>query len=45
MYADNEFLIALTNKLLELANETTDLNTEQELRNMAELAINTCIYN
>jgi len=43
MYADNEFLTALTNKLLMLADEITDLQTEQELRNMAELAINTCI--
>jgi len=43
MYADNEFLIALTNKLLELANNTTDIQTEQELRDMAELAINTCV--
>ena len=29
MYADNEFLTALTNKLLELANNTTDIQTEQ----------------
>jgi len=43
MYADNEFLNALTNKLLELADKTTDIQTEQELRNMAELAINTCV--
>jgi len=43
MYADNEFLTALTNKLLELADKTTDIQTEQELRNMAELAINTCV--
>ena len=43
MFADNEFLIAITNKLLELADNTNDLETEQELRNMAELAINTCI--
>jgi len=42
MYADNEFLITLTNKLLELADETTDIQTEQELRNIAEMAINTC---
>jgi len=43
MYADNEFLIALTNKLLELADETNDNQTEQELRNMAEMSINTCV--
>ena len=43
MFADNEFLTALTNKLLELADNTNDLQTEQELRNMAELTINTCV--
>ena len=43
MYADNEFLTALTNKLLELADNTNDLQIEQELRNMAELTINTCV--
>ena len=43
MYADNEFLTALTIKLLELADETNDIQTEQELRNIAELAINTCV--
>jgi len=43
MYADNEFLIALSNKLLELADETIDIQTEQELRGIAELAINTCV--
>ena len=43
MYADNEFLTAFANKLLELADETTDIDTGQELRNMAGLAIDTCI--
>ena len=43
MYADNEFLTALTNKLLELTDNTNDSQTEQELRNMAELAINTFV--
>ena len=43
MFADNEFLTALTNKLLELADNTNDLQIEQELRNMAELTINTCV--
>jgi len=43
MYVDNEFLIAITNKLLELADETNDIQTEQELRNIAELTINTCV--
>jgi len=43
MYADNEFLTALTNKLLELADNTIDIQTEQELRNIAELAVNTCV--
>ena len=42
MYADNEFLTAFANKLLELADETTDIQTEQELRDMAEMAIDTC---
>ena len=43
MFAHNEFLTALTNKLLELADNTNDLQIEQELRNMAELTINTCV--
>ena len=43
MYADNEFLIGLSNKLLELADKTTDIETEKELRNMAEMAIETCV--
>lgn len=43
MYADNEFLIALSNKLLEVADNTTDVNTEVELRNIAEMAIETCV--
>ncbi|OPX89452.1 MAG: hypothetical protein A4E53_01529 [Pelotomaculum sp. PtaB.Bin104] len=42
MKADNEFLIALTNKLLEMADNTTDINTEQELREFAEATINSC---
>jgi len=43
MYADNEFLIAFSNKLLEMADNTTDVNTEEELRNLAEMAIQTCV--
>ena len=43
MYADNEFLIAFSNKLLEIADQTTDINTEEELRNIAQMAIETCV--
>ena len=43
MYADNEFLIAFSNKLLEIADQTTDTNTEEELRNIAQMAIETCV--
>jgi hypothetical protein len=43
MYADNEFLIGLSNKLLEMADKTTDINTEEELRNLAEMTIETCV--
>lgn len=43
MFADNEFLIGLSNQLLELADKTTDTNTEEELRNLAEMTIKTCV--
>jgi len=43
VYADNEFLIGFSNQLLELADKTTDSNTEEELRDLAEMAIKTCI--
>lgn len=43
MYADNEFLIALSNKLLELADKTTDQDTAAELTNMALMAVETCV--
>lgn len=31
MRADNEFLIALMNKLMEIAENTSDVDTQQEL--------------
>ena len=43
MYADNEFLIGLSNQLLEMADKTTDTSTEEELRNLAEMTIKTCV--
>lgn len=40
--ADNEFLIALANKLLAIAEETTDIVTENDLRDLAEVTLNSC---
>ena len=42
MYADNEFLTAIATKLFELADETCDMDTREELTKIAEMAIQTC---
>ena len=43
MYADNEFLIAFSNKLLEIADQTSDSETENDLRFLAQIAVETCV--
>lgn len=42
MYADNEFLICLSEKLFEIAENTIDLDTKNELLELAQISMLAC---
>jgi hypothetical protein len=42
MYADNEFLIGLANKLSEISENTIDTETQIELGDLAESLLKSC---
>jgi hypothetical protein len=42
MYADNEFLIDLSEKLFEISEKTIDVETQIELEDLAEILIRNC---
>lgn len=41
MRADNEFLLALSEKLIEIADECVDLETKEQLYNLSDQAVET----
>lgn len=42
MYADNEFLIGMSDKLSEIAEKTIDIETKTELQELAESVLKAC---